>query len=236
MIHGPDSDGIVPEQLRDDKRVSTVPIETSEPEGLAVGVSGGYYRRRKRACHMREYTDLRSFRRWESSFQHTGEAPPKGWKRYLRDGWSQNLTEWRKRYRLYLRSNAWKQRRSGAIRRANGICAWCHQPSDRLHVHHVEYIRAGAEQVEDIRVLCKPCHAVIHTLPKQPTITMDDTTKAITMAREYRERAREYRRKAAAIAAGDMALPADNDRPKIKRRPKPLVNPTDPTPSLDSCP
>jgi len=65
---------------------------------------------------------------------------------------------------------------------------------------------------------------------------MDDTTKAITMAREYRERAREYRRKAAAIAAGDMALPADNDRPKIKRRPKPLVNPTDPTPSLDSCP
>lgn len=172
-----------------------------------------------------EYTSRLSFRRWEHTFPKHKAAPPKGWHRYLRDGWSQNLTEWRKRYRLYLQSTAWKNRRAGALRRANHICAMCEQPSTRLHVHHVDYVRAGNERVEDLRVLCKPCHGVVHTMKKQPNIPLNELSLAHVMAREYRQRAKEYRNMAAALAAGDVAPTGASEgtgsRPRIRRRPKP---------------
>jgi hypothetical protein len=56
---------------------------------------------------------------------------------------------------------------------------------------------------------------------------MDDETRAIMMARDYREQAKAYRQKAAALAAGDLAVPA-SDAPRIRRRPK--VTPEQPTP------
>jgi hypothetical protein len=169
----------------------------------------------------------RDLQRWESTFLFHKKAPPDGWKRYLRDGWSQGIEGWRARYKRYLLSNAWKQRRDGALRRANGCCAMCEQPTDRPQVHHVDYMRVGAEQVEDLRVLCRSCHGVVHTMKRTPNIPMDDETRAIMMARDYREQAKAYRQKAAALAAGDLAVPA-SDAPRIRRRPK--VTPEQPTP------
>jgi hypothetical protein len=170
----------------------------------------------------RDYTQLRSFRLWESTFMRHRGAPPKGWKRFLRDGWSQGLDQWRARYRLYLLSGAWKQRRTGAIRRANGCCEMCQQPTARPQVHHVDYMRAGAEQVEDLRVLCRSCHGVAHTMKRQPTIPLNEQATAHVMAREYRAKAREYRQKAAALAAGDLAPDIAPERPRIRRRPQGL--------------
>ena len=161
-------------------------------------------------------------KRWEATFLFHKKAPPDGWKRYLRDGWSQGLPGWRARYKRYLLSHAWRQRREGAIRRANGCCALCQQPTDKPQVHHVDYMRVGAEQVEDLRVLCKSCHGVLHTMKRQPHIPMDDQTKAMMMAREYRERGKILRNHAAALAAGEALIPAppDPDRPKVRRRPQ----------------
>lgn len=148
--------------------------------------------------------------RWEKGFTSgnsaRNQAPPRGWHTYLRDGWSVGLEEWRRRYRLYLRSYAWKQRRQGAIRRAGGVCAMCHQPSTRLQVHHVDYMRVGAEQVEDLRVLCKSCHGVVHTLPRVPHLPLNDATRAHVTARELRQEAKRLKQQAAALSVGSARL------------------------------
>jgi hypothetical protein len=100
----------------------------------------------------------------------------------------------------------------------------CQQPTAKPHVHHVDYMRVGAEQVEDLRVLCRSCHGVVHTMKRTPNIPMDDQTRAMMMAREYREQGKALRQKAAALAAGHLSFPAD-DAPKIRRRPKATPEP-----------
>jgi 5-methylcytosine-specific restriction endonuclease McrA len=153
-----------------------------------------------------------------------------GWHVYLRDGWSRGLDEWRRRYDRYMLSPEWKKKREGVLERAGHVCAVCKQPSDRLQAHHVDYMRVGKERPEDLRAVCKPCHGTLHAYPgaRQPYIPMDPQTR--NLARAYREEAKALRQRAAAVAAGQWA-PDDPDRPKIRRRPKPLVNPTDPTQS-----
>lgn len=169
-----------------------------------------------------------SLARWERQFPERKDAPPRGWTTFLRDGWSQNIDEWRRRYRLYLRSWAWKQRRQGAISRARGICALCLQSSTRLQVHHVDYMRVGSEQVEDLRVLCKSCHGVLHTMPRVPNIPMDPATQARVTARDLRQEAKRLKQQAAALAAGAARIEPARVRPvtpdpepprRIRRRP-----------------
>lgn len=156
--------------------------------------------------------------RWEGTFgKKQTEAPPGGWKKYLRDGWSTNIDMWRERYRRYLKSWAWKQKRQGAIRRAEGKCAVCEQPSKRLDVHHVDYMRVGIERVEDLRVVCRSCHGVIHTMKRQPNIPMNELQRAHALAREYRQRAKDLRHAAMEVSAtGSMPT----KHPTIRRRPK----------------
>jgi hypothetical protein len=65
-------------------------------------------------------------------------------------------------YRAYLRSDAWKERRSRAVERAGGRCAVCNARGP-LEVHHRRYDRVGRELPEDLLVLCRDCHDVFHT-------------------------------------------------------------------------
>lgn len=231
VIRSPGSDGMVPETLCADHAGKHHPDRSERVKGFGgsrspVPVFGGTAGEKGRVMSMAKVSKAklrkRDLKRWEATFLFHKKAPPDGWKRYLRDGWSQGLEGWRGRYKRYLLSHAWRQRREGAIRRANGCCAMCEQPTDKPQVHHVDYMRVGAEQVEDLRVLCRSCHGVLHTMKRQPNIPMDDQTKAIMMAREYRERGRMLRQHAAALAAGEAPLPAppDPDRPKVRRRPQ----------------
>lgn len=65
-------------------------------------------------------------------------------------------------YQWYLRSPAWRDRRTAAFRRANGNCERCGEPA--TEVHHKQYLRLFAESPDDLEALCRKCHAEIHDL------------------------------------------------------------------------
>ncbi len=93
---------------------------------------------------------------WLEKFPTRLDPPPYGWFRYLNSGWMPK-SEWFPRYKLYLRSTAWLNRRRGVLNRAEGKCQLC-AGTERLEVHHVTYARVGAERIEDLRCLCHVCH------------------------------------------------------------------------------
>jgi len=68
----------------------------------------------------------------------------------------------RRLYFLYLRSQAWKQRRAEAIRASGGCCDECGTPHVE-EVHHVTYARLGNERLEDLASVCVRCHRLAHT-------------------------------------------------------------------------
>jgi hypothetical protein len=114
---------------------------------------------------------------WLERFAKNKDAPPKGWHSYLRAAWETGSVEtWRAAYRLYLRSNAWTQKRRGVLRRVGGMCQLC-KSEIRLHVHHVSYANVGREPMEDLRCLCRNCHQLRHLhgfkhqpIPRLPVI------------------------------------------------------------------
>jgi hypothetical protein len=67
-----------------------------------------------------------------------------------------------KEYRKYLESEAWKKLRVQAIRRAGGRCQLCNVEARSLQVHHRTYERIGCELLDDLTVLCAPCHRKHH--------------------------------------------------------------------------
>ena len=153
---------------------------------------------------MVEYTDraIRKWRLWEQHFRARRDAPPKGWYPYLRAAWCRD--EWKEAYDRYLLSHAWKQRRDGAIKRANKTCQLCHATDVPLQAHHLSYDRVGAERADDLRVLCKACHTLRHRHWRgQQPIPTDSITRR-------RHELRVTRPKVA------VAIP----KPQIVRRPK----------------
>lgn len=75
---------------------------------------------------------------------------------------SGNNAEWQKVFRGYLQSDVWKEKRELALNRADGKCENCGAifiNSSSLDVHHLNYERIGGnERLEDMKVLCFPCH------------------------------------------------------------------------------
>ncbi len=57
----------------------------------------------------------------------------------------------------YLRSDHWRAARKVAIQRAGYRCQRC-GATGRLDAHHLTYQRLGAEDDQDLEVLCRPCH------------------------------------------------------------------------------
>ncbi len=69
-----------------------------------------------------------------------------------------NHEEWQKVYRDYLKSNLWKDKRRQVLTRANGKCERCKSIILDPDVHHLTYERVGNERLDDLVVLCFPCH------------------------------------------------------------------------------
>lgn len=70
-------------------------------------------------------------------------------------------------YQAYLKTIAWKERRTAALRRAGYRCQVCNG-SDRLEVHHRTYERIGQEDPADLTVLCHECHELFSRRMQDP--------------------------------------------------------------------
>jgi len=75
------------------------------------------------------------------------------------------------RYKEYINSPQWKER-SRAVKEARGNrCEHCGISGTEavLTTHHLTYERLGREYAEDLVVLCKVCHTLVHSkLPPLP--------------------------------------------------------------------
>ena len=64
-------------------------------------------------------------------------------------------------YQEYLKSEHWKEKRQAALKHYGEWCALCNSKSD-LQVHHNSYELLGDEDMGDLTILCKKCHASYH--------------------------------------------------------------------------
>lgn len=75
------------------------------------------------------------------------------------------LPEVIERYKLYLKSRHWFEKKNAVKKRDGFACRICHQKSrqpGQLHVHHLTYDRWGSESLDDLVTLCVPCHKMLH--------------------------------------------------------------------------
>lgn len=104
-------------------------------------------------------------------------------------------------YEDYLKSDLWKQKRKCALFVLGNRCQIC-RCQKGIVVHHVSYERIGKELIEDLSVLCKMCHKIVHALvaedPKEYTIQncpqkiLSMTTKEFFALKEKIEDMPEY--------------------------------------------
>lgn len=77
----------------------------------------------------------------------------------------------RDEYQRYLASPWWQWVRGMAMQRAQarlyGACERCGERR-AIDVHHLSYVRLGAEWPEDLLAVCRECHAELHGLPPSP--------------------------------------------------------------------
>lgn len=84
----------------------------------------------------------------------------------------QRNQEW---YDTYLDSAHWQECRRAALSAANGRCERC-GASEALHVHHRTYDRIEHEELQDLEVLCEPCHANEHDETQRAFAIIDSAT------------------------------------------------------------
>lgn len=68
---------------------------------------------------------------------------------------------WWKKYSAYLKSEAWRELRAKVIADRGFRCESCGNYG-QVQAHHLTYERVGHERIEDLKVLCKPCHEASH--------------------------------------------------------------------------
>lgn len=65
-------------------------------------------------------------------------------------------------YELYLETPEWKRTRAMKLAEAQPRCHLYHEHDGPFNVHHATYERIGAEDMDDLVVLCRGCHARFH--------------------------------------------------------------------------
>jgi len=68
-----------------------------------------------------------------------------------------------KSYEEYLDSDLWKRNKNTVLIALGRQCQIC-RSKEEIHVHHVSYERIGRELVDDLAVLCKSCHKIVHAI------------------------------------------------------------------------
>ena len=80
-------------------------------------------------------------------------------------------------YRLYMSSPQWYSKREEAFEKWGRVCACynCHE-TQGLQMHHLTYVRFTHERVDDLRPMCKSCHACVSFLWEFRNPTIDKLT------------------------------------------------------------
>ncbi len=67
-----------------------------------------------------------------------------------------------KRYRAYLKTDAWRRKRYVVLRRDNWKCQYC--GAKATEVHHLKYAKynIGKEPIKWLVSICSPCHRKQH--------------------------------------------------------------------------
>ena len=65
---------------------------------------------------------------------------------------------WREVYRLYMTSKFWKRIKRERLIKDNFQCVLCGEKKT-LQLDHLRYTMMGSETLDDLRILCKQCHA-----------------------------------------------------------------------------
>ncbi len=81
-------------------------------------------------------------------------------------------------YQKYLKSDHWKKVRVERLKIDGDKCLVC-MSKFCLNVHHVNYKNIGAEQMEDLRTLCEPCHKKAHLTSKGKKISLNKSQELI---------------------------------------------------------
>lgn len=74
-------------------------------------------------------------------------------------------------YAEYLKSEHWRVFRAGIIAERGNRCEDCGCNSRRVQVHHLTYLRVGAELPSDVKVLCARCHRHRHALASKSSLS-----------------------------------------------------------------
>ena len=69
--------------------------------------------------------------------------------------------DWQKKYKEYLKSDKWKQKRSAVMERCGGICEGC-LSAKVTEVHHLTYDSVFDELLYHLVGLCHDCHRRTH--------------------------------------------------------------------------
>lgn len=110
-----------------------------------------------------------------------------------------SLTTMNDKYKTYLLSDEWKQKRELVFQKKWRTCEKC-KSEINLRIHHWTYIRIYKEKVSDLFVLCNDCHWEFHKLYWTRDILR--ATKAWILWNEVKQRIRkslEERREARKI-------------------------------------
>lgn len=70
-------------------------------------------------------------------------------------------TDYRNKYENYLQSDIWDAKRNELFDERGRICQRC-MSVNQIEVHHITYNNLGNEPLEDLLVLCTPCHLAEH--------------------------------------------------------------------------
>ncbi|WP_377477665.1 HNH endonuclease [Olivibacter oleidegradans] len=68
------------------------------------------------------------------------------------------------KYKNYLLSVEWKEKRRLVLERDNSLCQHC-MTATAENIHHLKYDNLFNEPLEDLLSLCKPCHEKEHQSP-----------------------------------------------------------------------
>lgn len=91
------------------------------------------------------------------------------------------------KYKDYLKSKHWKNKRKVVLELKNNTCEYC-KTNKNLQVHHTTYKNIGDEKISDLMVLCEECHQATHRLIKE--------TNKIKYVKNYKNKKRnKHKRK-----------------------------------------
>ena len=70
--------------------------------------------------------------------------------------------DWDTQYPKYLKSDEWRAKCAAVLRRSDSMCEVGDCNNVATQAHHLTYTNVGNEPIEDLRAICRVCHAEIH--------------------------------------------------------------------------